>query len=149
MRRVDLARGLSKVAPPFARMSSTHGAIRLRPRHSPRRETPRVRQQSQISEQDLIRTEARYATGKTLREIAWGLGVSRQRVASLFRARGRGVRLRRTTPSSTEVDEFRRRYVAGESLERVGTGLGYSAGTVRNYLLTAGVALRDSHGRAR
>src|SRR5690606_33358992 len=37
----------------------------------------------------------------------------------------------------------------GEPLQRVGTRMGSSAGTVRNYLLAKGVALRDSHGRSR
>ncbi|SDH65814.1 hypothetical protein SAMN04488693_1025 [Arthrobacter subterraneus] len=144
---VDLAGGVSKLAPPLARMSSMHGAIRLRTIHRPRREAPRVRQQARISEEELLMAEARYATGETLRKIVRDFGVSRQRLASLLRARG--VRLRRTTPSSSEVDEMTRRYAEGESLERVGIGLGYSAGTVRSYLLAEGVALRDSHGRAR
>ncbi|GAA1484701.1 hypothetical protein GCM10009625_15050 [Brachybacterium fresconis] len=39
------------------------------------------------------------------------------------------------------------RYNEGASLERIGATLGYSAGTVRTRLLTAGVVLRDSHGR--
>lgn len=142
---MDLAGGLSKLSPPLARMSSMHAAIRLRPGHWPRPEAPRVRQQARISEEALVLAEARYANGETLREIVQDLGVSRQRLASLLRARG--VRLRRTTPSSKEVKEMTRRYAEGESLERVGTRLGYSAGTVRNYLLAEGARLRDSHGR--
>lgn len=39
-----------------------------------------------------------------------------------------------------------RRYQTGESSERIGTKLGFNGGTVRNYLLTSGVALRDVHG---
>lgn len=41
------------------------------------------------------------------------------------------------------------RYADGESLERVGERLGFSAGTVRNHLIAAGVALRDPQGRDR
>lgn len=124
-----------------------HSAIRLRTRQSRDSEAPRARQQTQISEEELLIAEARYATGETLREIMRDLGVSRQRLGSLLRARG--VRLRRTAPSPSEVAEMTRRYAEGESLERVGTGLGYSAGTVRNYLLAEGVTLRDTHGRVR
>lgn len=59
----------------------------------------------------------------------------------------RGGRLRRATPSDKEVREMVRRYESGESLDRVGSCLGFSAGTVRNHLLRAGTVLRDTHGR--
>ncbi len=95
----------------------------------------------------MLAAEVRYEAGATLREIAPALDVSRQRLAALLRARG--VQLRRATPSACEVDEMVRRYAAGESLERVGTNLGFSAGTVRTYILDRGVATRDSHGRLR
>lgn len=42
-----------------------------------------------------------------------------------------------------------RRYADGESLERVGAHVGFSAGTVRNHLIAAGVLLRDPQGRER
>lgn len=41
------------------------------------------------------------------------------------------------------------RYAAGESLERVASHLGFSAGTVRNWLTTSAVKVRDSHGLER
>lgn len=44
---------------------------------------------------------------------------------------------------SSDEDSFEE----GTSLERIGAVLGYSAGTVRNHLLAAGVVLRDAHGR--
>ncbi|PZG05394.1 hypothetical protein C1J01_43515 [Nonomuraea aridisoli] len=52
----------------------------------------------------------------------------------------RGVRLRRTTPTS------KRRYATGDSLEIVGSRLGFSACTVRTHLLGAGVNPRDTPG---
>lgn len=128
-------------------MSLIHSAIRLRPGHRPHREVPSVRQQARVSEEAFSWAEAKYANGGTLREVAKDIGVSRERLASLLRARG--VRLRRAAPSSAEVEEMVRRYATGESLDRVGTRLGYSAGTVRNYLLAQDVTLRDSHGRPR
>jgi hypothetical protein len=73
--------------------------------------------------------------------------VSRPRLASLLRSRG--VKLRRQSPSAGDVAEMKRRYVAGDSLERVGTQLGFSAGTVRAWLLAEGVTMRDTHGRER
>lgn len=42
-----------------------------------------------------------------------------------------------------------RRYVAGETLKCVGMQLGYSPSTIRNYLRSAGIELRDTHGRER
>lgn len=42
-----------------------------------------------------------------------------------------------------------RRYTGGESLERVGKHLGFPPGTVRNHLRSAGIVLRDAHGRER
>tara|TARA_B100000700_G_C14462535_1_gene586797 strand:+ start:264 stop:593 length:330 start_codon:yes stop_codon:yes gene_type:complete len=108
---------------------------------------PRTRQQATVSDDALVLAEARYGKNETLRQIAKDIGVSRQRLASLLRERG--VRLRSITPSAAEVNEMARRYAEGESLERVGTRLGYSAGTVRNHLLAEGVVMRDSHGRPR
>lgn len=59
----------------------------------------------------------------------------------------RGVRLRRQSPTPEQAVEMKTRYEEGTSLERIGAVLGYSAGTVGNHLLVAGVVLRDAHGR--
>lgn len=95
----------------------------------------------------LDEAERRYRGGEVLRVIAGDLGVSRQRLAE--RLRERGVRLRREKPSSEQVLEMCRRYEQGESLSRVGERLGFNPSTVRVQLLRAGIALRDTHGRAR
>lgn len=95
---VDLAGALSKLAPPLARMVSMHRQIRSRTRRFAHREVSCVRQQTRVSEDALALAEARYKAGAKLREIATDVGVSRQRLASLLRARG--VRLRRSTPSA-------------------------------------------------
>lgn len=141
---MDLAGGLSKPAPALARMTATHRMIRRRALNPPQ-EHAHVRQQTRVSEELLTSAENRYAAGGTLREIANDLGIGRERLATLLRARG--VRLRGATPSDDEVREMARLYAAGESLERVGTRLGFSAGTVRNHLLSAGARMRDTHGR--
>src|SRR5690606_35675632 len=113
---VELAGGLSKLAPALARMGSMHWSIRGR-RPQPRPLEPRARKLPRVSEEMLVRAEARYAAGATLREIAKELGLGRERLASLLRTRG--VRLRRATPSDKEVREMVRRYESGESLDRV------------------------------
>lgn len=145
MRGVDLGGALSKLAPPLARMAAAHREIRRRTRRLDRRTVLDIRQQVRLSEDALLAAETRYRAGATLREIAADLGVSRPRLSCLLRERG--VRLRRRPPSSAEVAEMRCRYAAGESLERVGSRLGFSAGTVRSWLLDEGVVMRDSHGR--
>ena len=142
---VDLAGGLSKLAPALVRTAAMHRQIRRRGKSSAPSQAARVRHRTRVSEAALLAAEVRYEAGATLREIAPDLSVSRQRLASLLRARG--VKLRRTTPSPWEVDEMVRRYESGESLDRVGSRLGFSAGTVRNHLLGAGTVLRDTHGR--
>ena len=142
---VDLGGALSKLAPPLARMAAAHREIRRRTRRLDRRTVLDIRQQVRLSEDALLAAETRYRAGATLREIAADLGVSRPRLSCLLRERG--VRLRRRPPSSAEVAEMRCRYAAGESLERVGSRLGFSAGTVRSWLLDEGVVMRDSHGR--
>lgn len=91
--------------------------------------------------------QRQYEAGATLRELANELGIGRERLALLLR--DRGVRMLRATPSPDEVREMARRYAGGESLERVGKHLGFSPSTVRNHLRSAGIVLRDAHGRER
>lgn len=144
---VDLAEGLSKLAPPLTLMAVAHEQIRQRTRRPASSGTTRTRRQTLPSETALLAAQSRYETGAKLSEIASDLGVSRQRLTSLLR--GRGVRLRRSSPSQSEVNEMVCRYAAGESLERVASHSGFSAGTVRNWLTTSVVKVRDSHGRER
>lgn len=100
-----------------------------------------------MSERQLAAAEARYAEGVKLRDLAPELGVSRVRLADLLRQRG--VRIRNASPTPDEVTEMVRRYESGESLEQNGERLGFNGGTARNRLVACGVAMRDSHGRAR
>lgn len=95
----------------------------------------------------LDEAERRYKGGEILRVIDVDLGVSRQRLAE--RLLERGVRLRREKPSSEQVIDMCRRYEQGESLARVGERFGFNPSSVRAYLLRAGMALRDPHGRER
>ena len=103
--------------------------------------------QRRVTGEALEAAVTRYRAGETLRAIATDVGLSRHRLAALLR--DRGVRIRRATPSAAEVRDMVQRYANGESLERVGERQGFSAGTVRNHLIAAGVALRDPQGRDR
>ncbi|WP_126132971.1 hypothetical protein [Acidipropionibacterium acidipropionici] len=120
---------------------------RLRPIRGVGRSCRELRQVVQPTERQLTAVEARYAEGAKLRDLAPELGVSRVRLADLLRQRG--VRVRNASPTPDEVKEMTRRYETGESLERIGAKLGFNGGTVRNYLLASGLALRDVHGQVR
>lgn len=144
---VDLAEGLSKLAPPVGYMRSLHRTIRSRAERPTQREPEPVSPHRSIGSEALDSLERRYHDGEALRAIANDVGLSRHRLASLLR--GRGVRIRGASPSSAEVREMARLYRAGESLKRIGDDLGYSAGTIRNHLLAVGVTLRGSQARDR
>lgn len=125
-------------------MSASHQAIRKRTCPSrPRRH--KVAQVPRPDEAALRDAEAAYLAGRSLKAIAKEVGIGHERLSRLLRERG--VRLRRQPPTREEIAEMQTRYNEGASLERIGATLGYSAGTVRTRLLTAGVVLRDSHGR--
>ena len=100
-----------------------------------------------VNEAEMVEAKRRYEAGATLRQIAQDNDISRQRLALELRARG--VRLRGCAPSEAEVDEMVRRYRNGDSLDRVGSVLCFSAGTIRTWLISKGVPIRDSHGRER
>lgn len=141
---MDLAGGMSKLSPALVRMSYEHRSIRQRqlPISS---ESHTTNQISKPTNAQLARAEAAYLKGSSLKVVAKQVGIGHERLAKLLR--NRGVRLRRQTPTETEILDMQHRYEAGASLERVGLALGYSAGTVRNYLLSAGTNMRDTHGR--
>ncbi len=77
--------------------------------------------------------------------VAKEIGIGHERLSRLFRERG--LRLRNRSPTREEIAQMKARYDKGMSLERIGTVLGYSPGTVRAHLLAARVVMRDSHGR--
>lgn len=141
---VDLAGDLSKLAPPLARMASGHRNIRGRTRQS-RLESRGFTQASRPGETALREAETAYLAGRSLKVIAKKVGIGHERLSRLLRERG--VRLRRQSPSLEETTEMQIRCREGASLEQIGLLLGYSAGTVRAYLLAAGTVLRDAHGR--
>lgn len=144
---VDLRGLFSKLAPRLRRALMVVRKVRRRPNGGTARWRRESHQVVQLSERQLAAAEARYAEGAKLRDLAPELGVSRVRLADLLRQRG--VRIRNASPTPDEVTEMVRRYESGESLEQIGERLGFNGGTVRNRLVACGVAMRDSHGRAR
>ena len=147
---MEVARQCSNLAPALQLVVSSHRVIRRRQKSvaaGPASSRPLPRPVLRLTAEMLDEAERRYETGEILRVIAVDLGVSRQRLAA--RLRERGVGLRGEKPSSEQVHEMCLRYEQGESLARVGERLGFNPSSVRTYLLRAGIALRDPHGRER
>lgn len=147
---MEVARQCSNLAPSLQLAVSSHHAIRRRRKKftvSQASTRPLPSPVTRLTSAMMDEAERRYMDGEILRLIAGHLGVSRQRLAE--RLRERGVRLRREKPSSEQVLEMCRRYEQGESLARIGERLGFNPSSVRMYLLRAGTALRDAHGRER
>lgn len=143
---MELAEGLSKLAPPVIQMVRARRSIHIRVLKAGHEE-PLPRRLPRAGKDLLNVAQRQYEAGAELRELANELGIGRVRLALLLR--DRGVRMRRATPSPDEVREMARSYAGGESLERVGKHLGFSPSTVRNHLRSAGIVLRDTHGRER
>lgn len=143
----ELTVGLSKLAPAVIQIVRAHRSIRNRAGRPTQRESAPASAHRSIGSETLDTLERRYHDGEALRAIANDIGMSRHQLASLLR--GRGVRIRGASPSSAEIRETARLYRADESLKRFGGGLGYSAGTIRNHLLTAGVTLHSPQARDR
>ncbi len=82
---------------------------------------------------------ALYSAGRTERDIARELGVSRERVARSLAAAGLD---RRSTqrPCPVDEDELRRRIKEGASQAELARLFGASAGTVNRWLAEAGIA---------
>lgn len=80
--------------------------------------------------------EAAYLAGRSLKVIAKEVGIEHERLSRLLRERG--VNLRDQSPARGEIAPMKARYDEGMSLERIGTVLGYSLGTVRAHLLAPG-----------
>lgn len=140
---MDLAEGLSKLAPPVIQMVRAHQSIRAG-RYRTHRRTRHPQQAPQASEDLLQRAETAYAAGGSLKTVARQVGLGHERLARLLRERG--VVLRNHSPSSSEIRLMRAMYEQGASLERVGDKFGYTAATVRKHLRKAGVLMREAHG---
>lgn len=147
---MEVTRQCSNLSPPLQRVVSSHQLIRRRPTPAVISQEPAKRLPSptpRLTDEMLNEAERRNGAGDTLRRVASDSGVSRQRLAVCLGMRG--VEIRGQGPSRKQVLEMSRRYAQRESLATVDAWIGCNAGTVRTYLLRAGVALRDAHGRAR
>lgn len=104
---VDLAEGMSKLAPPVIQMVRAHQSIRAgRHRTHSRRRHPQ--QAPRASEDVLQRAEAAYTADGSLNAMARQVGLGHERLSRLLRERG--VILRNHPSSSNEIRLMRAMY---------------------------------------
>lgn len=87
-----------------------------------------------------------YRTGKTVYELAIRYGCHRTTISALLKRYGVSMRLQ--PPTERQLIEMLQLYGSGISLAGVGERLGFSATTVRTYLVKSGATMRGSHGRS-
>lgn len=108
---------------------------------------PIRQRQRRLSETQALLMADKYQSGATVYQLAKEFGISRHTVSE--RLKKVGVAMRQQSPSSELIGSMVGLYESGLSLAEVGARTGTSPGTVRRYLLIAGVQMRDSHGRQR
>ncbi len=90
---------------------------------------------------------AGYQAGATTRQLGRTFGVDRRTVARTLASRG--VELRGAPMTLGHVEEAAKLYAQGLSLARIADRLGYHTTTIHLRLKSAGVLMRDTHGRER
>ena len=106
---------------------------------------PIRQRQRRLSEAQAQLMADKYRSGANVYQLAKKFGISRHTVSE--RIKKAGVEMRQQSPKSELIDEMVGLYESGLSLAMAGNRLGASPGTVRRYLLTRGIKMRDSHGR--
>lgn len=103
--------------------------------------------QVRITRTQLEQAARDYESGKTLKEIAAGLGITRSPLRRKLAAMGVAIRYQGLDAAGEQ--ESVRLYRSGLSLVAVGDRLGVDHGTIHNTLRRLGEPTRDSHGRPR
>ena len=106
---------------------------------------PIRQRQRRLNEAQALLMATQYQTGATVYQLAKEFGVSRHTVSE--RLKKAGMEMRQQPPENELIDEMVRLYESRLSLAIVGNYVGASPGTVRRYLLTRGIKMRDSHGK--
>jgi len=106
---------------------------------------PISQRQRRLTEAQVIEMTARYQEGATVYELAAEFGCNRTTVSARLKKAGIAMRLQSPTPEA--IDSMVYLYASGLSFLEVGTQIGYSANTVRNYLRERRVHARGTYGR--
>lgn len=97
-----------------------------------------------LSKTDQKKLVKAYEGGATIRELAEEYATSKLVIKNILRANK--VRIKLTQPTRRDVKEMIRLYESGLSLARTGERIGFDPVTVRKYLLTKGVEMRNTRG---
>ena len=108
---------------------------------------PILQRQRRLINSQAVMMRDRYNEGATVYELAEEFGIRRATVSE--RLKKAGVSMRCQSPESELINSMTGLYESGLSLVEARARTGTSPGTVRCYLLIAGVQMRDSHGRPR
>jgi len=106
---------------------------------------PILQRQRRLTEAQVSMLADRYRGGATVYQLAKEFSISRHTVSE--RLKKGGVTMRGQSPGCELIDSMVGLYESGLSLAKVGNRSGISPGTVRHYLLTRGILMRDSHGQ--
>jgi hypothetical protein len=103
------------------------------------------RTQRRLGPTEVTELASAYEAGATLEQLTSQFAIHRSTAFAHLNRRGVS---RRPTPglSPTQLDQAIDLYISGDSLLSVGQALGFSANTIRRYLLSAGVKLRPRRG---
>ena len=141
---VELAGGLSKLAPSVIQMARAHESTRAR-RHTSHHQKRQPQQAPRASESLLQRPEAAYAAGESRKAVARQVGPGNERLSRLLWERS--VVLHNHSPSGSVIWWMHSTHEQGASLERVDDKFSCKAGTVRKHLIIAGVTMRTVWNR--
>lgn len=108
---------------------------------TPKRVSRRLRQA------EIEKVVAGYRAGASVYKLGRQFQIHRDTVASILERQGIPRRGRPLSPA--QIEKSVRLYGEGQSLAKIAPKMGCHPSTVRLALLSAGVQLRDSHGRER
>lgn len=103
------------------------------------RQKVRGRVLSKTDQEKLVKA---YEDGSTIRGLAEEYATSKLVIKNVLRAHN--VRIKLARPTDQDVKEMVRLYESGLSLARTGERVGFDPVTVRKYLLTKGVEMRNT-----
>jgi hypothetical protein len=99
--------------------------------------------QRRLTAPEIQKLKLAYKSGATLRDLAKEFQIHRTTAAEVLERAG--IARRGNGPSDSEVREAIRLYGEGKSTAVIGVSLGFSADTIRQHLLRAGVRIRGPH----
>jgi len=139
---------IGRYSNPFEQGERLRDLIEMVPRGSPEVSAGTGKQvHRRLCPAEIEELVAGYQAGATACQLADQFRIHRTTVLSLLERQSVARHNRRL--SSTQINQARELYAAGQSLAKIGKQLGCHASTVRLALLKAGVRMRDCQARER